>query len=109
MRLETALAGSEAAALTEKYFPDYSDYLTETGCDIGKYQKSDGGMAILPYAASDIKTTAQIMPLIADNRSIDKDKLINYLNKKAESRQCCRKSAGALRTRSARRIDWSAA
>ena len=92
MRLETALAGSEAAALTEKYFPDYSDYLTETGCDISKYQKSDGGMAILPYAASDIKTTAQIMPLIADNRLIDKDKLVNYLNKKAESGSAAEKA-----------------
>ncbi len=92
MRLETALAGSEAAALTEKYFPDYSDYLTETGCDISKYQKSDGGMAILPYAASDIKATAQIMPLIANNHSIDKDKLINYLDKKAESGSAAEKA-----------------
>ena len=92
MRLETALAGSEAAALTEKYFPDYSDYLTETGCDISKYQKSDGGMAILPYAASDIKATAQIIPLLIDNRSIDKDKLINYLDKKAESGSAAEKA-----------------
>ena len=92
MRLETALAGSEAASLVEKYFPDYSDYLTETGCDVSKYQRSDGGMAILPYAASDIKATAQLMTILRDQRSVNKDSLIKYLNAKTGSSDAAEKA-----------------
>lgn len=92
MRLETALAGSEAAAIIEKYFPDYSDYLTETGYDVSKYQKSDGGMAILPYAASDIKATAQLIPILKEQRSVNKNELIKYLNAKAVSGNAAEKA-----------------
>ena len=92
MRLETALAGSEAAAIIEKYCPDYSDYLTETGYDVSKYQKSDGGMAILPYAASDIKATAQLIPILKEQRSVNKNELIKYLNAKAVSGNAAEKA-----------------
>lgn len=85
MRLETALAGSEAASLMEKYFPDYAkQYMPENDIELKKYQKSDGGMAILPYAGSNIKTTAQLMPLLAESSTVDKEALKGYLESAAE-------------------------
>lgn len=84
MRLETALAGSRTAALLEEYFPDYAEYIIDTGCEIQNYQKDDGGFAALPYAASDIKTTVQAAPLLAEDSAADLDALEDYFAEMSE-------------------------
>lgn len=45
---------------------------------LSSYQTSDGGLAILPYAESDIKTTVKMLPLIKDSVNTEKIKLYLY-------------------------------
>ncbi|MFA6309632.1 MAG: alpha-2-macroglobulin family protein [Clostridia bacterium] len=76
-RIDQRLASSIAQNLLEKYFPKYSGNKFAAEPDISEYQKSDGGIAILPYASSDADLTAKLIPFIEDD--VNLVSLKNYL------------------------------
>ncbi|MCC8123519.1 MAG: hypothetical protein LIO58_08255, partial [Oscillospiraceae bacterium] len=77
-RVERMLVRRESAALIAAYFPDLTTWtLREDAFDPMQYQRSDGGMAILPYAESDVVTTVKLMPYVLDE--VNKNALKNYL------------------------------
>ncbi|MCD7989971.1 MAG: Ig-like domain-containing protein, partial [Klebsiella quasipneumoniae] len=77
-RVERMLVRRESAALIAAYFPELSKWtLQEDAFDPLQYQRSDGGMAILPYAESDIVTTVKLMPYVLDE--VNSSALKNYL------------------------------
>ncbi|MDR2357960.1 MAG: Ig-like domain-containing protein [Oscillospiraceae bacterium] len=76
-RIERRSASREAARLISEYFPDIvlpavSDF------DPTSYQRPDGGVAMLPYASSDVWLTAMLLPYIGDELS--RTPLSAYLN-----------------------------
>lgn len=77
-RIEKIAAAREADRLIEKYFPDVYRCGTKKDFDFRDYQSDDGGMAILPYASSNLELTVKILPYIKD--SIDEASLKEYLN-----------------------------
>ncbi|MCD7948251.1 MAG: Ig-like domain-containing protein [Oscillospiraceae bacterium] len=77
-RVERMLVRRESAALIAAYFPDLSTWTRqEDAFDPLQYQRGDGGMAILPYAESDVVTTVKLMPYVLDE--VNKSALKNYL------------------------------
>ena len=69
-RVEKLLVRREANRIIEEYFPDLSLYNRKDRFDIKQYQRKDGGIAILPYADSDIVTTVKIMPYVIDEANV---------------------------------------
>jgi hypothetical protein len=76
-RIEKLLARREANKLIETYFPDLSLYGGKKQFEPRNYQRNDGGIAVLPYAGSDLETTVRLMPYILDE--VNKNALTNYL------------------------------
>jgi uncharacterized protein YfaS (alpha-2-macroglobulin family) len=78
-RIEKMLAHREADKIIQQYFPDvYSDICRyKINFDPSRYQRNDGGIAILPHADSDLETTVKLMPYIIDE--INTYSLKNYL------------------------------
>ncbi len=69
-RIDQQLSAKVSHDLIDKYFPAYlGDYETTTP-DISDYQKSNGGIAILPYASSDVDLSAKLTSLIKDDVNV---------------------------------------
>jgi len=76
-RIERMLVRREANKLLTEYFPDLVLYRSPGRVDFKTYQRNDGGIAILPYAGSDLVTTVKTMPYIKDE--VDINALRSYL------------------------------
>jgi len=76
-RVEKLLVRREANKLLAEYFPDLVLQNNKERFDPKLYQRADGGIAILPYADSDLETTVKLMPYIQDE--INRNALKNYL------------------------------
>ncbi|MFA6524644.1 MAG: alpha-2-macroglobulin family protein [Patescibacteria group bacterium] len=76
-RVDQGYAKYMAASLMNQY---YGDQQPLPGFDGGLYQRSDGGIAILPYASSEILLSAHLSGLAPDE--FDRSALINYFNLK---------------------------
>jgi len=76
-RIEKLVVRREANKIIANYFPDLVLYGSKDGFDIKPYQRADGGIAILPYADSDLETTVKLMPYIKDD--VNAYALKNYL------------------------------
>ena len=66
-RIERLAAAREAERLIAEYFPDLSMSGSGRSFDPKKYQQADGGISILPHAASDVETTVRMMPFLIDD------------------------------------------
>ncbi|MGH2475377.1 MAG: hypothetical protein ACRDIL_08920, partial [Candidatus Limnocylindrales bacterium] len=66
-RLERALAADVAASLLAEYFPDNGIGLETGSFEGGAYQREDGGIAVVPYASSDLEASA-LVAIVAPDR-----------------------------------------
>jgi hypothetical protein len=48
------------------YYEEAKAWYEETEVNLADYRNSDGGFGILPYAESDLRTTALVTPLVAE-------------------------------------------
>jgi hypothetical protein len=90
-RIEKLLARREANRILEEYFPDLTLYNGKDSFDIQQYQRSDGGIAILPHAGSDLETTVKLLPYIKDSVNINslKNYFYNiYEDENADNKMC---------------------
>jgi uncharacterized protein YfaS (alpha-2-macroglobulin family) len=87
-RVEKRVAAREAGRLIAEYFPEL-EILPDTSFDPARYQKDDGGIAMLPYAESDAWLTAMLLPYIGGD--VNPRSLADYLYGEQE-----RGSAAAL-------------
>ena len=76
-RVEKLVARREADRLLAEYFPDIELYGVNDSFNAALYQRADGGIAILPYADSDLVTTVKLLPYISGD--VDINALKNYL------------------------------
>ncbi|MBN2852267.1 MAG: Ig-like domain-containing protein [Clostridia bacterium] len=76
-RLELLLARDKAVSILDSYLTDENWIKQENTVDYKKYQQSDGGLSILPYAQSDLKVTVDNFSYVRD--SIDENLLLGYL------------------------------
>ena len=76
-RLEGLVLHREATRLIETYFPETETFTWESGLSSREYQQEDGGLAMLPHAASDLALTVMLMPFIADE--LNTNALRDYL------------------------------
>ena len=70
-RIEKLLVRREANKLLAKYFPDLKLYGCDDSFDLKQYQRNNGGIAILPYAESDLETTVKLLPYIIDEVNLN--------------------------------------
>ncbi|HEX2469914.1 MAG TPA: Ig-like domain-containing protein [Candidatus Limnocylindrales bacterium] len=66
-RLEEALGADLAAGLLAEHFPALGSLGGEPGFDGATYQREDGGIALLPYGASDLEATV-LAAVVAPDR-----------------------------------------
>lgn len=76
-RLELLLARDKAATILDSYLTDSNWVKQENEVDYKKYQQSDGGLSILPYAQSDLKVTVDNLSFLRNE--IDENLLLGYL------------------------------
>jgi len=77
-RIEGLVTRREATSLIQTHFPDVTLWGdTTSDFDPREYQQPDGGLAMLPYASSNLQTTVALMPFILDE--INRASLRNYL------------------------------
>jgi len=76
-RLEGLTARLEADRLLATHFPDIELWDCGTTFNPRDFQQSDGGLAILPYAESDLATTVMLMPFLLEH--INTNALRDYL------------------------------
>jgi len=69
-RIEGLVASREATRLIEANFPEATIFRSATAFDILEYQQPDGGIAILPYASSNLYATVMLMPFILDEINV---------------------------------------
>jgi uncharacterized protein YfaS (alpha-2-macroglobulin family) len=89
--IEKLLARREAEKIIWEYFPELPLYSGKDSFDVKQYQRGDGGMAILPFADSDLETTVKLMPYIMED--VNPFSLKNYLysiynGKNADDKMC---------------------
>ena len=77
VRLEGLVMQREANRLIRRYFPELDLHTAETPFDPRNYQRPDGGIAMLPYADSDLAVTVRMIPFIRDE--VNTAALRNYL------------------------------
>jgi len=70
-RLEGFVLYNEATQLIEKHFPETEMFVRADSFNPREYQREDGGLAMLPYAASDLALTVMLMPFITDELNIN--------------------------------------
>ena len=90
-RVEKLIAKREANRLIREYFPDLGFYQDGVDFNPQQYQTPDGGMAVLPYADSDLALTAKLMPYVKDEINLNalKDYLyLQYEGENAENKLC---------------------
>lgn len=73
-RLESLLAGRLARGLLAGYFQLAGEY--ESDLKMGEYQKTEGGLSILPYASSDVALSSKVAA--SGVEGYDKSHLANY-------------------------------
>ena len=76
-RVEKLLVRREANRILKEYFPNLNLYDAKESFNIKKYQRGNGGLAILPHADSDLETTVKIMPYVMNEVNVNS--LKNYL------------------------------
>ena len=99
-RIEKLAARREADKLLAEYFPGIELYGTGASFDPTRYQRADGGIAVLPYAGSDVVTTVKLMPYIISD--VDMNSLKNYLygvfeGENADNKMCALYGLAMLR------------
>jgi len=77
LRLEGLVAQREATRLMANHFPDISLWGDITSFNALDYQTSDGGIAMVPHASSELRTTVMVLPFISEE--INLPALRNYL------------------------------
>jgi len=109
-RIEQRLAAAKARDLLEEYFPD-TRIMKDAGTDFLKYQSPDGGIAILPYADSDLALSAKIAALGLEG--FDNSVLTQYfyrvMNDPKQSRErgiIALYGLAALKEPVLREVDW---
>lgn len=73
-RLESLVAGRLARGLLTDYFQSAGEY--ESDLKMGEYQKTEGGLSILPYASSDVALSSKVAA--SGVEGYDKSRLANY-------------------------------
>lgn len=73
-RLESLVAGRLARGLLTDYFQSNGEY--ESDLKMAEYQKTEGGLSILPYASPDVALSAKIAA--SGVEGYDKSRLANY-------------------------------
>ncbi len=82
-RLEQKLAGQEASQLLTEYFPEEAALVPlQAVAPVAEFQRPDGGMAILPYASSDLELSVLVACGFADR--VDERALRGYLRLKLD-------------------------
>jgi len=76
-RIESLIMRREANRLINEHFPDLSLYAGGDSFDPSVYQRSDGGISMLPHSESDLNVTVRVLPFILDDISVPA--LRNYL------------------------------
>ena len=76
-RIEGLVARREATRLIETYFPEVNLFGTVGNFNVLNYQTESGGIAVLPHAEADLRTTVLLMPFILEDVNIAA--LKNYL------------------------------
>ncbi|MCL2427147.1 MAG: hypothetical protein FWD05_12530, partial [Oscillospiraceae bacterium] len=66
-RVEGLITRREATGLIQTHFPDTPLFGESGNFDMLDYQTESGGIAILPYADADVKTTVMLIPFISDD------------------------------------------
>lgn len=102
IRFEQKMAAQIGLDLMQEYFPEtlHNVIAEQPADDLLRYQREDGGVAILPYAESDLELTALAASLIAEK--LDKDAMAAYMYRMLEEEKEIDRSAalwglGALR------------
>ena len=87
-RLERALAADLAATLIAQRFPSGASVPAAPAFDADQYQTDDGGIAILPYASSDLETST--LAAIAAPGRFHPQRLTRYFRAIADDAQATR-------------------
>jgi len=66
-RIEGLIARREIFGLMQTHFPDTPFFGEPGNFDTSEYQTETGGIAVLPYAEADVKTTVLLIPFISDD------------------------------------------
>ncbi|MDP4182622.1 MAG: stalk domain-containing protein, partial [Bacillota bacterium] len=78
-RIDQKLSKKISSDMLLKYFKDYKFIPESDSANINNFQKTDGGLALLPYSDSDVELSAKLAPLVKDY--VDSIKLKNYFYK----------------------------
>jgi uncharacterized protein YfaS (alpha-2-macroglobulin family) len=65
-RIDQKFAAKKARDMITAYYEEAKAWYEETEVNLADYRNSDGGFGILPYAESDLRTTALVTPLVAE-------------------------------------------
>ena len=87
-RLERALAADLASTLMAQRFPSGDEEAASPAFDAGQYQTDDGGIAILPYASSDLEAST-LAAIVAPDRFASRP-LTRYFRAVAEDAKVTR-------------------
>ncbi len=93
-RIDQLISNYTASGLLTKYFPDYiySNQLQKPS--LSEYQKTDGGLSLLPYSASDLELTAKLTALAKS--MVNTQSLSDYYYKTLENNSSAGDKAKAL-------------
>ncbi|KNY26851.1 stalk domain-containing protein [Pseudobacteroides cellulosolvens] len=75
-RIDQKVSQKLSSDLLLKYFKDYKFMPYSEAFTLGDYQKSDGGLSLLPYSQSNSEISAKLTPLVKDY--VDVYKLKSY-------------------------------
>lgn len=93
-RVDQLVSNYIASQLIATYFPDYNNNSQLQKPSLSEYQKADGGLALLPYSASDLELTAKLT-VLAKNM-VNTQALSNYYYKVLEGNSSAGDKAKAL-------------
>jgi len=75
-RIDQKVSKKLSSDLLLKYFKDYNFMPVQESLSLSDYQKTDGGLSLLPYSQSSSEISAKLTPLVKDY--VDIYKLKNY-------------------------------
>jgi len=93
-RIDQIISNYTASGLLSKYFPDYIYSTQLQKPSLSEYQKTDGGLSLLPYSESDLELTAKLTALAKS--MINTESLKNYYYKILENSSSAGDKAKAL-------------
>lgn len=82
-RIDQKVSKKLSSDLLLKYFKDYKFMPDQESFSLSDYQKTDGGLSLLPYSQSSSEISAKLTPLVKDY--VDIYKLKNYFKKILEN------------------------